>query len=192
MPNISWLMSIAFGIPAFIVAQALVRNWLRWKAPRRSRVSTGEMQHSGTEPVFHLAEFNALKSEVAEIIKAASANFQYAAVGSAAIFTWIATSNRSMDHQPIFNINPELLPLTLWIPFLLAALFFSLSSALYIRLSEMARYLRRLEDALGLKDLGWEKEYSAHPGTIGPLYFYGWVCLLAGNWFLALHLAPLK
>jgi hypothetical protein len=53
---------------------------------------------------------------------------------------------------------------------------------------EVTKYFRHLEDALGSKKLGWEKEYSKHPSTIGPLYFYGWVCLLAGDWFLAMHL----
>jgi hypothetical protein len=93
-----------------------------------------------------------------------------------------------MDHKPMIPVNPDLLPQAVWLPFLLSALFSSLSSGLYIRLLEVAKYLRRLEDALGSKELGWENEYSHHPSTIGPLYFYGWICLLAGDWFLAMHL----
>ena len=55
-------------------------------------------------------------------------------------------------------------------------------------LGQALTLLRRLEDALGSEHLGWEKQYTARPSTIGPLYFYGWICLLAGDLFLAVHL----
>ncbi len=183
-----WFVCVAFGIPILIVVQAVIRNWIRWKSPWRQRTASPKKYLSGTEVAFHQAEFVALKSEIAEIIKAAAANFQYAVVGSAAIFTWIATSDRAPDHKPIIPVNSNLLAQAVWLPFLLSALFFSLSGGLYIRLIEVARYLRRLEGALGSNELGWEKDYSTHPPTIGPLYFYGWMCLLAGDWFLAVRL----
>jgi hypothetical protein len=176
----SWLIYVAFGIPILIVAHAVMRNWIRWKSPWKQKISFPRRRLPEPLAIFHRAEFVALKSEITEIIKAAAANFQYAVVGSATIFTWIATSDRAAD--------VDLLPLAVWLPFLLSALFFSLSRGLYVRLLEIARYLRRLEDSLGSNDLGWEKEYSAHPSTIGPLYFYGWICLLAGDWFLAARL----
>lgn len=56
-------------------------------------------------------------------------------------------------------------------------------------MAEIGRYLRRLEDALGSKSLGWQKDYLTHPHTISPLYVYGWFCLLAGDWYLAVHLS---
>jgi hypothetical protein len=183
-----WVVRIAFGIPILIVTQAVIRNWIRWKSPWKQRATPPERHLSEAQAAFHRAEFEAFKSEITEIIKAAAANFQYATVGSAAIFTWIATSDRAADHKPIIPVNPDLLPQAVWLPFLLSALFFSLSSGLYIRLLEVVRYLRRLENALGSNELGWEKDYSAHPPTIVPLYFYGWICLLAGDWFLAVHL----
>jgi hypothetical protein len=98
MPDAVWFARIAFGIPILIVVQAVLRDWLRWRKPR---ASLPEGRLSETQASFHQAEFDALKSQMTEIVKAAGTNFQYAAVGSAAIFTWIATSDRAPGHKPM-------------------------------------------------------------------------------------------
>jgi hypothetical protein len=189
MPGPVWFARILFIFALLIVGQALVRNWLLSRRSRWGWDTDAQVRPSDGEAAFHQAEFSALWSGVAEIVRAAGANFQYALVGSAAVFTWIATSGRVKDQEPLLPLNPDLLRLTVWLPFLLSAFFFAFSSALYIRMTEITRYLRRLEDALGSKSLGWEKEYVRHPHTISPLYVYGWFCLLAGDWYLAVHLS---
>jgi hypothetical protein len=63
---------------------------------------------------------------------------------------------------------------------------FSLALAVYIRIGEMARYLEKLENDLGHHDRGWEKEFRGHPSTIGPIFFWGWIVLIAGDWVIAI------
>jgi hypothetical protein len=140
------------------------------------------------ESEFHLSEFTSLKSEIAEMVKATAANFQYAVIASAGVFTWIVTADEIRGHTPRVPLRYEIIPYGIWLPFLLSTLLFSLSVGLYVRISEMAIYLRRLEDALGSRELGWEKMFSGHPGILGPLYAYGWILLLGGDWALALLL----
>lgn len=140
MPGPVWLARIVFIFALLIVGQALVRNWLRSRR-RWSWETDTQVRPTDGEAAFHQAEFIALRSEVAEIVKAAGANFQYALVGSAAVFTWIATSGRVKDQESLLPLNPELLRLTVWLPFLLWAFFFAFSSALYIRMAEIGRYL---------------------------------------------------
>jgi len=43
MPNAVWFVGIAFGIPILIVAQAVLRNWLRWRRPRASLQQQGHL-----------------------------------------------------------------------------------------------------------------------------------------------------
>jgi hypothetical protein len=175
------------GIPLLIAIQAWVRDRWRWKDRKKPKLKE-ERPGCNKEIEFHQAEFVSLRSEIAELVKTAAANFQYAVVGSAGVFAWMATADRIKDHTPIFGFGPALTHYGVWLPFILSSLFCSLSFALLIRINETARYLRRVEDAIGSEKLGWEKEFAGHPGTLGWIYLYGWLFLLSGNLLLAMFL----
>jgi hypothetical protein len=137
---------------------------------------------------FHQAEFVALKSEIADLVKTTAANFQYAAVGSAGMFTGLISTGIKKDEFPFITINSSYAHFALWLPFILTALFAAITGALYIRISEIWRYLCILEKALGSSPLGWEKRFGKHAATLAPIYGIAWAVLLLGDFFLALVL----
>jgi hypothetical protein len=137
---------------------------------------------------YHQAEFVTLKAEVADMLKTMSSNFQYAILASAGVFTWLASADHIVGHDPIVRLNEELVRQAVWLPFLVSSFFFSLSMALYGRLSEMRKYLTRLEQALGAKGLGWEVAFSKRPVTLAAIWGCAWFVLIAGNYALARHL----
>jgi hypothetical protein len=139
---------------------------------------------SPDEQDFHKEEFKALKAEVAELLKAAAGQFQYAVIGSGAIFTWLMTTHKA-DEVALLDIK-GLATLVIWLPLVLSGLLFSLSLAAYIRIGEMGRYLAVLENDLGHPQRGWEKAFRRHPATIGPIFFWGWLVLIAGDWAAAI------
>jgi hypothetical protein len=164
----SWLPP-ALGLLLIVIT--LFPALLRWLSDRASAGKEESYPGSDKQIAFHQAEFSALKVEVAELVKSTASNFQYAAVGSAAVVTWIATGHDKM--------NSDVLRTGLWLPFLLASLLVSMSAAQYIRIGDIAAYLLRLENALGSKDLGWEKTFRTRPRTVGLIYLLGWITLFA-------------
>jgi hypothetical protein len=170
---------LILGFPAAVVLRAAFVNKSKTKLKGSGPVSSpGQIS-------FHQAEFTSLKSEIAELVKAADSNFKYAVVASAGVFTWIATADKVQGHTSLLPLNLSLMRYSVWLPFLLSGLLFSLSAALFIRLNEMAGYLHKIEGALGSYRLGWEEYFRNHPATLGPIYLYGWIVLLTGDWLLA-------
>jgi hypothetical protein len=53
---------------------------------------------------------------------------------------------------------------------------------------EMGHYIKKLEDTLGDSRLGWEKQLKKEHHIISPIYLYGWIALLTGDWILAYFL----
>lgn len=184
----AWLAVFFVLVPALIVLQAAVRNRLMLSKRDRPKSRTLDIPLSPAQAIYHQAEFSSIKTEIAELVKTIASNFQYAVIGSAGVFTWITAAETVMGHKPLISINPEYIEYTLWLPFMLSGLFCSLSAGLYVRLTEMAKYLWRLEDVMGSGELGWERMFYGHPGTLGPIYLYGWLLLLAGDFLLAFYL----
>jgi hypothetical protein len=186
------------GLPAVIVAKAAIRNRREVRRAKEDREREARKVKADREPViapdqkklvdFHQAEFVSLKSEIAELVKATAANYQYAVLASAGVFTWLFTAEHKEGSTLIVHLDKTIVIYAVWIPLIITALFLWLTCGLYIRISEIARYLRRLEDALGSCNLGWEKAFEKHPGTLGPIYAFGWFLLLVGDWLLALYL----
>src|SRR5579863_1141588 len=121
-------------IPGLFVLNAWRKNRKR-RNDLQARIATKSTEHQDTDlyfeiekldqKTFHNAEFTALKSEIAEIIKAAAANFQYALVGSAAVLTWLAPGEHTVAH--VLTTAPY----AALLPFVLSCLFFWLTSGLY-------------------------------------------------------------
>lgn len=121
---------------------------------------------------FHQAEFVSLKAEIAELLKSVASNFQYAALGSAGVITWVVTPTS------VSKLDKSALVVGLWIPFSLTCFLLSLSVAQYIRISEIGAYLWRLEGAFSSSELGWEEFFSKRERSVGWSYGIGWTILL--------------
>jgi len=75
-----------------------------------------------------------------------------------------------------------------WIPLIITSLFLWITCALYIRISEIARYLRRLEDALGSARLGWEKAFEGTQVRSGQFIYSDGFLLVSGDLLVAFGL----
>lgn len=154
----------------------------------QSALSTPPKDLSTAQGDFHKAEFVALKAEVAEYLKSSAANFQTAVVASGGIFTWLVTASHAHGATPVIPVDECYLKFGFLLPLAFASLLFWLSLAAYVRIHEIGRYLRCIEDTIGHKSLGWEKHFLKRPAMFGPLFFTAWLILLAGDGLLALLL----
>jgi hypothetical protein len=180
-----WLGIVPLALPIGTVVSAAYKHKFPKPKPIVTKTqSTLILIITKEQQEFHKTEFAALKSEIAELLKASAAHFQYAVIGSGAIFTWLMTGHKAEGGEPALPIGP-FASLALWLPLILSGLIFSLSLAAYIRIFEMGQYLKTIENALGHPMLGWEKRFGELPPTIGPIFFWGWLFLIAGDWAVA-------
>jgi hypothetical protein len=123
---------------------------------------------------FHIAEFTALKKEVLEDIKSASANFQYAATLSGGIAAWLLSFSFEKTSVPTTDNIP--LAGAYWLPLLFTILLFGLWVAINWRFKFKGEYLLKVENVLGFKDLGWEKTWARRRSMRSPVIL--WVTLI--------------
>jgi hypothetical protein len=113
-----------------------------------------------------MAEFNALKREIAELVKQTSTCMTFAITTSGGIIAWLLA-------------NPEVDWRARWLPLTLTALFGCLAGSYYIRIGQKGAYLRKLEGGLGTKGLGWEREPKHPPRLIAAIHTLCWGALNA-------------
>src|SRR5690348_13125423 len=90
---------IPLGVPIIIILRAAFIRRRSKKGEKRSDAVIPPIETNYTS--FHQAEFTAIKSEIAELVKASSANFQYAVLASGGIFTWIVTAGHAKDQAAL-------------------------------------------------------------------------------------------
>jgi hypothetical protein len=124
---------------------------------------------------FHIAEFTALRSEMVEEFKMVPANFRYAATLSGVIAAWLLSWDRNVSGYAA----SVALKAAYWLPLLLTCLLGGLTQAYHLRTHHKQTYLRRVEDALGFHDLGWEKQKSKEAPHFkeAAMYLPLWVIL---------------
>jgi hypothetical protein len=164
---VSFLLGlIPLTIPIAIVA-GVRRIQVNAKAARTTVEPSALVPDSAAE--FHRAEFVALKSEVAEHMKSAAANFQYALLASSGIFAWLVAASLGSNRLPI---SPDWDRHAWLLPLFVSSLFCSLSCAVLFQIGRIAQYLRIIEDTFGARELGWEKFFHERAPTFVPIYIY--------------------
>jgi hypothetical protein len=128
---------------------------------------------------FHMAEFTALKAEIAEQVKAAAANFQYALIASGGVIAWLSTKDKPT--------SPTLVELAWWVPVILSVFFGALSLVTMFRLGFTGTYILELEKRLAVNGHGWETYFRTRSRLFGLLYVIAWVVLIGGTLWLALR-----
>ena len=135
---------------------------------------------------FHMAEFSALKSEIADLVKVASSNLQYALAVSGAITSWLVVSVKWPRFGAVSRpLSAENLRYAFLLPLLLSALFGMLALAAYLRIGMKGDYLSCIEDRLRARGLGWERHFKQRPRTLGALYLAVWSCLIGFDLIVA-------
>jgi hypothetical protein len=129
---------------------------------------------------FHMAEFSALKSEIAELVKVASSNLQYALAVSGGITAWLLTTKApEAGEKLLFPMTAGNLRYAAFVlPLVVSAVFGALASAAYQRIGQKGCYLRDIEDHLRAEGLGWERRFEARPRALGGLYSAAWFGLM--------------
>jgi hypothetical protein len=128
---------------------------------------------------FHMAEFSALKAEIAELVKVASSNLQYALAASGGITAWLLTAKVPEDGKTLlFPAKLQGPHLVFLLPLLLSVAFGMLAAAAYLRIGHKAEYLKLLESWLRAAGLGWERLFEHRPRMLGWLYGGTWGGLL--------------
>ena len=125
---------------------------------------------------FHLKEYESLKKELGELVEHSRKLEIYAVGGIAAFYAWYFTVKTS-------SVPPG----ALYIPVLLAFLAGLRSWSVLIRITEIAKYIVRVEAAFSLPNfdvIGWETYRSKPENDSSPFLASAsvfWSTLLAGS-----------
>lgn len=133
---------------------------------------------------FHLAEFTALKTEVGENVRFVWRNMQYAVALSSGIAAWLLSPNHV---SPIGSAAAEFRA-AWWLPLVVSLVLGLMAMATYIRIGAIAQYLVKLETGFRFQGLGWERAFRRRIRSIGAIYFFTWLLLIAGDLYLVLFL----
>lgn len=134
-------------------------------------------QLSDGQRSFHLAEFQKLTGELADMVKAGAATFRYAVFGSAALFAWLLTS----EDASCLRGDARLYHIALWIPLVVTGSLSIFAFANGARFQTIAEYLSKLEQMLGHHELGWEKYLKKERRILLGAGYVAWIALLAGD-----------
>jgi len=127
---------------------------------------------------YAMAEFEALKGEIAALVDQTTRNLNYAIAVSGGVLAWLLTH----------KVDPNLFRLARSIPFIVAALFALYSFACYARIGEKAAYIALIEKTLSLPGLGWETRFKGRKAWLGAVNFLIWMLLLTGTLLVAAYL----
>src|ERR1044072_2358601 len=87
---------------AFPVVIYLLIAWAeKYRGGKRRKIPRPRDRVASPIHDFHRAEFTALRTEVAELVKSNTTNFQYALLASGGIFAWIASAKLEPKFYPI-------------------------------------------------------------------------------------------
>lgn len=139
---------------------------------------------------FHLEEYKTMRTEVADHVNKAERLLQGGVLVSAAVFSWLATA--SLGQQATGKLCSKMpladLPVMAWlwsIPAAAVVVIGLLGFARYKRVNDVGSYLLRLEDALGIKQLGWEKHLSKRSAFVSISSVIAWMVLAVATIFMA-------
>jgi hypothetical protein len=123
-----------------------------------------------------MAEFSALKSEIAALNQQVVTHLNYGIAVSAGVFAWL------------FLREPEweIMSIARFLPFLAAILFGVLSVACHARMEDRQRYIALLEAHFSARGLGWEAQPKSRRRHMGRWYLTAWAVLAAGNLLTAI------
>jgi hypothetical protein len=110
---------------------------------------------------FHMAEFEALKGEIAELVKQTGTCLTFAITTVGGITAWLLA-------------HTEIIWWGRWLPLAVSALFGCLAGSYYIRIGQKGDYLRKLELKLGADGLGWQGELNDQPKLIAVMHSLCW------------------
>jgi hypothetical protein len=115
------------------------------------------------EDGFHLEEYKQLRTEVLSLLTRLDTVLQYAVVGSALVYSWMIVQGFGVLKQspcPCLKLPSEIIKIGSWIPLALVGMLGSFAITTWLRIVNMGRYLKRLEDRLGNQTekppLGWQ------------------------------------
>jgi hypothetical protein len=121
-----------------------------------------QLEHRVT---FHMAEFSALEAEIAEMMKAASTNLQYALAASGGITAWLLSAKAPKAGETLLvPAGPDQLRYAFLLPLLLSVAFGTIAAAASRRIGDKVEYLKLLEDWLRAAGLGSERRSSTAGG----------------------------
>lgn len=130
-----------------------------------------------TQNAFHLEEYKQLRAEVMTLLTRIEQLFRYSMIIAASIYAWLLVNSLGLDGAVTKSCLK--LPLTLmifgWvIPPLFIAGAGRMAYITNIRVAQMGKYLRTLEDALGVSSLGWEKAGTELAAILVPATRNAW------------------
>ncbi len=125
---------------------------------------------------FRLREYDALRAEMRDMMKAQDSRFTFTLVSVAALTSWIVTNTATIDQA--------WRPWIAWLPFLIA-LFFSMRRKDGSKgIKRIGLYIYRLEEVLASDGKGWEhsfelESFSKSRGAFNSVKYTYWFILVS-------------
>jgi hypothetical protein len=116
---------------------------------------------------FHMAEFQAAKSEISELLRQTSTTLTFAISMTGGITAWLVAH----------DMPPVTLNWARWVPLGITVLMGLLALSYLIRTLDKGDYLRKLERRLAAQGLGWERETRRRPWVIVATHLILWGAL---------------
>lgn len=137
---------------------------------------------------FHLKEAESIRAEVAVLLARTENLLKYSVIAGASVYAWLLSNALGLDDLggTCLRMPIEVQAYAWYIPaaFSFSALFIAFINQM--RVNKMGAYLKKVEIALGHKELGWEK--FSQPGfpvltvSVGLLWLaLAWAATSAGD-----------
>jgi hypothetical protein len=137
---------------------------------------------------FRLHEYDSVKKELLDQVKALATLFQYAIFVTAAIFGWLLTHPPSEPASAWLRFGMEAYATAWWIPLVLTALLFLQTWASISRIDRASLYIKQLESSFGATPGGFETQIERHRSSIRKTIYAGWALLFLFDTLTALLL----
>ena len=112
---------------------------------------------------FHTEEYKQLRTEVTGLLARIELLFRYSLIVVATVFAWLLANSMSVSDQ--VGTCVKLPKPVLYFGWLIPAMFVVCAGLMAkitnVRVGQIGEYLTTLENALGVRELGWEKHLSS-------------------------------
>lgn len=130
-----------------------------------------QMILSTNQRAFHVEEYKQLRSEVIGLLTRIEQLFRYSIVVAASVSAWLVSNSLGLTgtSSTVCLKLPQILLMVGWlIPPVFVAGAGLMAAVTARRVREMGAYLRKLEEVLGHRELGWEAHLTDQKTILTP------------------------
>lgn len=130
-----------------------------------------------------MEEYKQIRAEVGVLLARVENILRYSLIVTATIYAWLIVQSVGLTHEgrACLKLPGELMRPGWFIPPVFVLLAAASAFATYWRIKQMGDYLRKIEDAIGVAALGWEKYLAPKAPVVTGTTIIVWLLLLSAS-----------